>query len=213
MKKRLLICAIGQSRERVATALREIGHDKLVAITTEPNTLAIKDAEKFEDLACAEYEVVKLADKHNFDAMFSAFVKTIEKHRGWDIRVNISGGPKLLTIAGMFACYSYGVSIYHCEDRVHRLPVIKEVGFLDILTPDARIVLQSLGKRAENIDAISTNTRLNKNKVEDALKILKRFGLAVVTKEKGGIFGKVSSKGAIYQLSIRPPKPFPSHSR
>jgi hypothetical protein len=166
----------------------------------------MKDAEKFEELACAEYEVVKLSDKHNFESMFSAFVKTIERHKDWDIRVNISGGPKLLTIAGMLACYSYGVSVYHCEDKLYTLPIIKGLGFSDLLTPEGKAVLQSLGKRPENIEKISTDTKLNKKKVEDALKTLVRYGLAILTHEKGEVFAKISGKGAIYRMTIKEAK-------
>ncbi len=202
MNKRLLICTVGRNRERVATALRELGHDKLVVITTEPSTFAVRDAQKFEELACAEYELVRISDKHDFNSMFAAFVKTIEKHKEWDVRANISGGPKLLSIAGMIACYTYGISAFHCEERSTPLPVLKGFALSDTLSLDVRIVAKALGKRAEKVDKISTMTKLDKKKVEKAIRTLKRLGLAATHRENGILHARITEAGATYRMTF-----------
>ena len=128
MPDRVLISTFGFDAEKILRSLRWIGYDRLTLLVggkslKDPGLRRIEAAER---AAGAGLEVVRV-DPFDLRACFEAAVGAIRRHRkaGHEVRVNVSGGTKILADAALLAAFQEGVEAWHCEDRPVRLPVLK----------------------------------------------------------------------------------------
>ena len=147
MPDRVLMSTFGFDAEKILRSLRWIGYDRLTLLVggkslKDPGLRRIEAAER---AAGAGLEVVRV-DPFDLRACFEAAVGAIRRHRkaGHEVRVNVSGGTKILADAALLAAFQEGVEAWHCEDRPVRLPVLKGVTFSDAFTATERAVLSSL---------------------------------------------------------------------
>lgn len=145
MAERVLISTFGFDPEKVLRALRWIGYDRLAVIAggkslREPGFRRLEAAEQASG---GTVEIVAV-DPFDFRSCFEGAVRAIQRHRkaGREVRVNVSGGTKVVADAALLAAFQEGVEAWHCEDEPLKLPVLKGVSFADGLTPAQRAVLR-----------------------------------------------------------------------
>src|SRR3989449_11088534 len=162
MTERVLISTFGFNPEKVLLALRSIGYDRLALIAggkslREPGFRRLDAAERASG---GSIEVVAV-DPFDFRSCFEGALGAIQRHRraGREVRVNVSGGTKVLADGALLAAFQEGVEAWHCEDRPVRLPILKGVTFTDRLSTVQRAVLASaarprqVARRVERVSA------------------------------------------------------------
>jgi len=144
---RVLISTFGFDESKVLRALRWLPYDRLVLLAggkslREPGLRKLQAAER---AGGGTVEVVRV-DPFDFTSCFYGALGAIERNRkaGHDVRVNVSGGTKVLADAALLASFQAGVEAWHCEDRPLKLPVLKGVTFPDYLRPVHKAVLASV---------------------------------------------------------------------
>jgi hypothetical protein len=149
MAPRVLISTFGFDETKVLRALRWLPYDRLVLVAggkslRKPGLRRLRAAER---MGGSPVELVRV-DPFDFESCFRGTLVAIERHRkvGDDVRVNVSGGTKVLADAALLAAFQAGVEAWHCEDRPLRLPVIQGVRFADDLTPVRRAVLAAAAR-------------------------------------------------------------------
>ncbi|TLZ61620.1 MAG: hypothetical protein E6K13_06730 [Methanobacteriota archaeon] len=149
MTDRVLVSTFGFDEEKVLRALRSIPYERLAVLAggkslKEPGLRRLESAER---AAGGSLEVV-VVDPFDFRSCFEGALGVIEKHRraGREVRVNVSGGTKVLADAALLAAFQEGVEAWHCEDRPVRLPILRGVSFADRLNVADRAVLRCLDR-------------------------------------------------------------------
>lgn len=135
---RVLYSTFGFDKAKVTRAMRALGHDRLVLITSEDNTFRddFSEIERVCDIASTPMEVL-VVDKFDLLQAFQKIADSIEsrKKAREEVVVNVSGGTGLLSSAAMLAAFQTGVEAYHVDDRVVRLPVLRLPGMGERLDP------------------------------------------------------------------------------
>jgi hypothetical protein len=190
MPERVLISTFGFDPEKVLLALRSIGYDRLTLIAggkslREPGFRRLEAAEQ---AAGGAVEVVAV-DPFDFRSCFEGALGAIQRHRkaGREVRVNVSGGTKVLADAALLAAFQEGVEAWHCEDRPVRLPVLRGIAFSDGLNEIQKAVLVSLERPRP---AVQLAERLrgqghSERGVQAAINRLREQGLVAVTLRGG----------------------------
>ena len=147
MVERVLISTFGFDPEKVLRAIRWIGYDRLSLVAggkslREAGFRRLEDAERASG---GTVEVVPV-DPFDFQSCFEGAVGAIRRHRraGREVRVNVSGGTKVLADAALLAAFQEGVEAWHCEETPVKLPVLRGVAFADRLSRVEKAVLSSL---------------------------------------------------------------------
>ncbi len=149
MAERVLISTFGLDAEKVLRSLRWVSYDRLALLAggrsaQEPGFRRIEAAER---AAGTGLEVVAV-DPFDFRSCFEGALGAIRRHRkaGREVRMNVSGGTKILADAALLAAFQEGVEVWHCEERPLRLPVLRGVTFSDGLTKAERAVLAAVDR-------------------------------------------------------------------
>ncbi|HKZ23724.1 MAG TPA: DUF6293 family protein [Thermoplasmata archaeon] len=187
---RILISTFGYDEGKVLRALRWLSYDRLVLLAgsdslRKPGFRKLRDAER---AAGGEVEVVRV-DPFDFRSCFEGACGAIERNRRAEneVRVNVSGGTKVLADAALLAAYQEGVEVWHCEDKPLRLPVLRGVRFVDSFSEAERAALRSLGgptpvgKLVEQLRAEG----MREASVNRALVSLRQRGLVRMTIQRG----------------------------
>jgi len=194
---RVLISTFGFDESKVLRALRWLPYDRLVLLAggkslREPGLRKLQAAER---AGGCTVEVVRV-DPFDFTSCFYGALGAIERTRkaGHDVRVNVSGGTKVLADAALLASFQAGVEAWHCEDRPLRLPVLKGVTFPDYLRPVHKAVLASVEKplpatriverlSADGYRESSVQSAITWLRGEDLVTVEIQGGIAIVSRD------------------------------
>jgi len=195
MSERILISTFGFDPEKVLRALRWIGYDRLALVAggrsvREPGFRRLEAAVR----ASGDSVEVVVVDPFDFRSCFEGALAAIQRHRraGREVRVNVSGGTKVLADATLLAAFQEGVEAWHCEEAPVRLPVLKGVSFADSLSPAQKAVLSSIERpqtTAQIVERLrglgysdrSTQTAITRLREQGLIAVKLRGGAAVVT--------------------------------
>jgi len=193
---RVLVSTFGFDESKVLKALRWLPYDRLVLLAggkslRDPGLGRLKAAER---AGGGDVEIVRV-DPFDFASCFNGALKAIKRNRkaGHDVRVNVSGGTKVLADAALLASFQTGVEAWHCEDRPVKLPVLQGVTFSDYLTPVQRAVLAALDRplpatriverlAAEGYSESSVQSAITWLRGEDLVAVELHEGVAVVSR-------------------------------
>lgn len=158
---KILITTFGRDEAKLNVARRDIGYEKLVIITDNPELKGIKKIKEMESITGTEVDLIRV-DSYNFRECFNKIGEIIEKYKNHDLRFNTSGGPRPLSCAALLMCFNKGIQAYHSEEKTYKLPVIIGAKFEEKLTTDERKILKRIGNKKE----------------EDKEKLRKKMGLS-----------------------------------
>src|SRR5207249_10107146 len=120
MSERILISTFGFDPEKVLLALRSIGYDRLALIAGGKSLRGsgFRRLDAAERASGGAIEVVPV-DPFDFRSCFEGTLGAIRRFRkaGHDVRMNVSGGTKVLADAALLAAFQEGVEASHCEER------------------------------------------------------------------------------------------------
>ncbi len=125
--------------------MRRFGYDRLHVVGGSDSfrSEGFRHLRDLEAQAGAALETTAV-DPRDFAACFRAVATTLARYppEQYEVRINISGGTKVLADAAVLAAFHHGVECWHVEgDAAVRLPVIRGFRFVDALTEAERAVL------------------------------------------------------------------------
>lgn len=203
---RTLYCTLGFEKSKVTEAMRALGHDQIVIVTSEENTRsdAYRELLEINALAGTPLETL-LVDKFDLMASFLALAKHIEeaKERGELVLMNVAGGTHALSVAAMLAAFQCGVEAYHIEREVTKLPILNLVSIGERLTEEEKEVLAEVheGASVEAIGHACTSVS-DFERRKQVLIGLKRKGLLTSTGDGNGIAISLTSLGEYYRTAV-----------
>ena len=204
---RVLVSTYGFEESRVFGALRWLPYDRLVLVAggrslRERGFRRIQEAER---AAGGRVEVVRV-DPFDLVSCFRGTLEAIERHRraGDEVRVNVSGGTKVLADGALLAAFQAGVEAWHCEDKAVRLPVLRGVRFEDRLTPTQQAVLRSLRKpvRASKLVDRLRSRGHSEAAVQAAILSLRDQGLVTVAIQTGAAVVSLDPRAEWFARSL-----------
>lgn len=183
---KVLITTFGRDKAKLNVARRDIGYEKLVIITDNPELEAIKKIKEMEAITGTEVEVIKV-ESYNFMECFNKIGEVIDKYKAHDIRFNTSGGPKILSAAALLICFNKGVQAYHAEEKTYKLPVIRGAKFEEKLSKDERKILRTLGNGKKEVVAenIWKKTGISRGKFDAMLMKMRDKGIVMLRSSSG----------------------------
>jgi len=208
MTDRVLVSTFGFDEEKVLRALRSIPYERLAVLAggkslKEPGLRRLESAER---AAGGSLEVV-VVDPFDFRSCFEGALGVIEKHRraGREVRVNVSGGTKVLADAALLAAFQEGVEAWHCEDRPVRLPILRGVSFADRLNVADRAVLRCLDRPRPSTKIVERliGEGYTKLAVQAAIARLRDQGFLSLTLQQGSAIVAVAPAAAWFARRLR----------
>ena len=208
MTDRVLVSTFGFDEEKVLRALRSIPYERLAVLAggkslKEPGLRRLESAER---AAGGSLEVV-VVDPFDFRSCFEGALGVIEKHRraGREVRVNVSGGTKVLADAALLAAFQEGVEAWHCEDRPVRLPILRGVSFADRLNVADRAVLRCLDRPRPSTKIVERLVAEGTSKLaaQAAIARLRDQGFLSLTLQHGSAIVAVAPAAAWFARKLR----------
>jgi len=120
-----------------------------------------------------------------------------------DLLLNISGGSKILGDAALFAAFRLGVTAYHCDRRITRLPVIHGATAVDRFTKLQSKLLSAIGDGATLPEVVDRMQPAGKQAAERVIRELRKQGLLASELEPGRVRLVLTSQGAEAARAIR----------
>lgn len=197
--------------DKVVQAMKQLPYEQLVLIGPENANESATFSRISELELMAGHEVVSETVR---DDGFMATVEAVseivrryardEKGRANELLLNISGGPKLLGDAALFAAFRSGVEAYHCDGRLTKLPVLRGLTARDRFTP-SQIRFIGLIDRPSTpfdrlVDAISPG---NRQPAERVMRELRKSGLIETEVKDGKIVITLSDSGEEVARAIK----------
>ena len=119
------------------------------------------------------------------------------RSRSNSLVLNISGGPKLLGDAALFAAFRHGIEAYHCEGRLVKLPVMRGVTAKDMFTRGQKEFILRLGEGADSLDKIANAMGMqSRQPAERILRELRREGVVIAEVAGGRIRVSLTERGS-----------------
>lgn len=204
---RVLVSTYGFEESKVLGALRWLPYDRLVLVAggRSLRERGLRRIEEAERAAGGRVEVVRV-DPFDLASCFRGTLEAIERHRraGDEVRVNVSGGTKVLADGALLAAFQAGVEAWHCEDKAVRLPVLRGVRFEDRLPPAQRAVLGSLRRpvpAARLVDRLRARGH-SEAAVQAAILSLREQGLVEVAITRGAAVVSLDPRGEWFARSL-----------
>ncbi|QLH75293.1 MAG: hypothetical protein HPY73_07485 [Methanomassiliicoccales archaeon] len=175
---RSLICTFGFDDRKIIDAMRSINHDEMIIVTGVDNTQLDAYLRLVEICNALRTPVRTITiDVFNFAKSFETMIALIRELRskGNEVQMNISGGLPLLSDAALLAAFNEGVVSYYVDEKVMKLPVLKNVTIGERLTSRQKEALKIVGSGIEpsRIDPSSKKD----TELKSALLALKTLGL------------------------------------
>ena len=200
---KILITTFGRDEAKLNVARRDIGYEKLVIITDNPELEAIKEIKEMEAITGTDLEVIKV-DSYNFMECFNRIGEVIDKYRAHDIRFNTSGGPKILSAAALLMCFNKGVQAYHSEEKTYKLPVIIGARFEEKINKEELKILKSLGnKKEEETGKIRKKTGLAPGKFDALMQNMSKKGIVETKLDAGKMRVALTALGVYLRRECR----------
>lgn len=189
---KVLISTYGFDERKVVAAMSKLAYDKLLLVAGDDvlETQGYLRLKKMESLGPSKMETVTV-DVHDFRDCLDKVDRAIRK---WDVEensvvLNISGGTVILADAALLAGYHNGIEIYHVDEKVTKLPVIKGMKVSDRFTERQALLIKALEaddtipKLAERLK----NTGIDEQAVRREIRMLSNEGVIAQRLEKGQI--------------------------
>ena len=187
---RVLISTYGFDERKVVAAMSKLAYDKLVLVVGDDvlDTHGYLRLKKMEGLGPSKMETVTV-DVHDFWDCLDKVDRAIRK---WDVEengvvLNISGGTVILADAALLAGYHNGVEIYHVDEKVTKLPVIKGMKVSDRFTERQTLLIRAL-EADDTIPRLANrlkSTGMDEQAVRREIRMLSNEGVIGQRLEKG----------------------------
>lgn len=156
-RTRVLVSTFGFDASKVLRAMRRFGYDRLLLVGG-PDSFRSEGFRRVREIEAQAGGQVETAtvDPRDFAACFRAVASALARFpaTSHEVRLNVSGGTKVLADAAVLAAFHAGAECWHIEgDDAVRLPVIRGFRFVDALTEAERKVLAAV-TRAQRSDHV-----------------------------------------------------------
>ena len=152
-----MLSTFGFDERKVFQAMRRFPYDRL-SLIGGPDSFRSPGYRRLRELEAQAGGAVETAavDPYDFAACFRTALAVLGRYppERFEVRMNASGGTKVLADAAVLAAFHQGVECWHVEgDAAVRLPVLRGFRFVDALTEAERTVLAlvSRSRRSEDV--------------------------------------------------------------
>lgn len=200
---RILVSTFGSGDgDKVLDAMRATPYDRLVLVgdaeaVASDDFAHLKQLESMAGQAIA-FQQIDGMDFMGLVEMVSEVLTSLRTENGCTntIVLNISGGPKLLGDAALFAAFRWGVETYHCDGTVTRLPVLMRATAEDRFTnAQIQFLLCVRGGCGTLEDVMHKLGASGRQSVERLLRELKKAGLVSAAVVGGRITVSLTDEG------------------
>lgn len=210
---RILVSTFGSGdADKVLLAMRQLPYERLVLmgdkdIAGSSDFIKIKELEGMtgHDIAVEVVEdegFMQLVD--GISGVLQRHMRNPESGRRNEMRLNISGGSKLLGDAALFAAFRSGVDAFHCDGKVVRLPVIHGATAVDRFTPLQIRFIASVGEGRVPLGQLIERMQPNgKQAAERVIRELRKAGLLVPDVVSGEVRLSLTQQGTEVLRAIR----------
>ncbi len=181
-RPRILLSTFGFDERKVLRAMRMFAYDRL-SLIGGPDSFRSPGFRRLRDLEAQVGAAVEATavDPYDFAACFRKAVGVLDGYSAprFEVRVNVSGGTKVLADAAILAAFHQGVECWHVEgDAAVRLPVLRGFRFVDALTAAERSMLALVSRplRSEDVVRSAEGRGLSDSEARGALASLIRKG-------------------------------------
>jgi len=189
---KVLVATVGGTMEPVIAAARTLGLDKAILITgkpavevfeepvksdVDPKSVAESIKEKLESLG-VKVEVF-LVNPFSFEDCCVKTIEVIERERGNEINVIVSGGTKIQALAASYAAYICGCRMFYVQETKNGSEVVEiplTFSELDSLSKSRKQVLRVL-EDGDNAEIVAEKLGISKKTASQYLKELREYGL------------------------------------
>lgn len=200
---RILVSTFGDGDGRkVLDAMRAIPYDRLVLVG-EARAEGSDDCAHLKQLESMAGQEVEYRQVDGLD--FMGLVEQVSEvlnsfgtdGRGRDtVVLNISGGPKLLGDAALFAAFRWGIEAYHCDSTVTRLPVLMRATARDRFTNAQIQFLRCVRGGCASLDDIMQQMGASgRQPIERVMRELRKAGLVSASVSGGRISVSLTDEG------------------
>ena len=189
---KVLISTYGFDERKVVSAMSKLAYDKLVLVVGDDvlKTQGYLRLKKMESLGPGKMETVTV-DVHDFRDCLDKVNRAIRK---WNVEenkvvLNISGGTVILADAALLAGYHNGVEIYHVDEKVTKLPVIKGMKVSDRFTERQTLLIKAL-EADDTVPRLAERLKsagIDEQAVRREIRMLSKEGVIGQRLEKGQI--------------------------
>jgi hypothetical protein len=187
---------------KVLDAMRAIPYDRLVLVG-DADARASEDFTHLSQLESMagqgiEYQEVDGMDFMDLVELVSEVLNSSRTEDGCrnTVVLNISGGPKLLGDAALFAAFRWGVEAYHCDGPVTRLPVLMGATAKDRFTKAQMQFLLCVRGGCGTLEDVMHQLGVSgRQSVERVLRELKKAGLVSASVVGGRITVSLTDEG------------------
>jgi hypothetical protein len=176
--------------------MRGLGYDKLVLLCDgdSEDSSALRRIKSLEDMANHALEVEPVRGSgfmeivEEISSILAGYREALGGTGRERIALNISGGPKLLGDAALFAAFRLGVEAYHCDTKVTKLPVLKGATARDMFTPTQLRVLGLLDRGWKDLESLVGGTKAqSRQSTLRVLRELRKLDLVKTQASEGSI--------------------------
>lgn len=214
---KVLVSTFGPGdEEKVVLAMRSLPYDHLVLIGEEgvDECDDLHHLREMEDMAGHSIDLEVLEDE-GFMELVDSVAGVLQKHslsphggKPDSVRLNMSGGSKLLGDAALLAAFRLGVETFYCEGKVTKLPVIKGATARDRFTASQIELITTIADRAIPLGAVVEKMATHSRQaVERVIRELKKEALIRAEVKAGKVLLSLSESGAEVLRSLRSSMP------
>ncbi len=170
--------------EKVLDAMRALPYDRLVILGEKGADSGI-DFERLSRLEEASGQAMEFVETGTRDFLglveevTDALIRLSKDGGGkrTDLCLNISGGPKLLGNAALFAAFRLGIRTYHCDGKAVKLPVVTGATSKDRFTPGQLRMMEVLATQKTLPEAVEGMRPMGRQGTERVIRELRKAGL------------------------------------
>lgn len=203
---RVLVSGHGYERPPLDAARRTVAYDRLILLTTRPDSKELATLNENESLAGIDVQA-HAVDPDDYAATLAVANQVLEAEKGRAVTVHVAGGPNLVTSALLLASFQRGVTAFFCHERgVSQLPVIRSAAFIERFDETQRHILTALSPSFTTLHEELVPPGGTVGAVRTALRHLKTHGLV----EADAKIASLTPTGEYYRehlIALRARKP------
>ncbi len=197
MLKTMQIATVGKDTDTVLTGLRNVPAHRLdLLCLTKDQAHVVKFATNLEQTLKIDVEVRTISG-NIVDSVLEEVAKIAKQYKRHydDIILNVAGGDKTLTCAGVSAAFFNGLKAFHLMGETPVLLPIMKVNYSTVLSDAKKNILQAireLGGKTNNLGELSEQSGYGKPLLsyhvwgDDESKGLVDFGLVEAERKRRG---------------------------
>ena len=196
-RARVLLTLLTGNDADLNLARRKVAHDRIVVLV-HPGAEAQAEALRAREERVGAADLLDVVPVEGRDTRTDArtFEAVLDRHRDHDVVLNAAGGNAGLMVAALYTAYARGIETWFFQEgRADRLPVLHGLALQDRVDPMEAKMLVALPEDGASSRWLAETGIIPRDKVEKALRSLRKKGLVLLGAEDGMTLARVTPEG------------------